>query len=49
MGGIKRVHLPDLFRRGVRTVSMVTEISLADDVEGRVRALLGSVGLPPGS
>jgi thiamine-phosphate pyrophosphorylase len=49
MGGIKRDHLPDLFRRGVRTVSMVTGISLADDVEGRVRALLGSVGLPPGS
>lgn len=40
MGGIKRAHLPELFRRGVRTVSMVTEISLAEDVEGRVKHLL---------
>jgi thiamine-phosphate pyrophosphorylase len=40
MGGIKRHHLPDLFARGVRTVSMVTEISLAEDVEGRVGQLL---------
>jgi thiamine-phosphate pyrophosphorylase len=43
MGGIKRAHLPDLFRRGVRTVSMVTEISLAEDVEGRVRELLSGI------
>jgi thiamine-phosphate pyrophosphorylase len=40
MGGIKRHHLPELFRRGVRTVSMVTEISQAEDVEGIVRELL---------
>jgi thiamine-phosphate pyrophosphorylase len=44
MGGIKRRHLPDLFRRGIRTVSMVTEISLAKDVEGRVRELLDEIG-----
>jgi thiamine-phosphate pyrophosphorylase len=40
MGGIKAHHLPDLFRAGVRTAAMVTEISLAEDVEGRVRELL---------
>ncbi len=43
MGGIKRRHLPDLFRQGVRTVSMVTEISLAADVEARVRELLTEI------
>ena len=44
MGGIKREHLPGLFQSGVRTVSMVTEISLADDVEQRTRDLLGDIG-----
>lgn len=44
MGGIKREHLPGLFQGGVRTVSMVTEISLAEDVEQRVRDLLGDIG-----
>jgi thiamine-phosphate pyrophosphorylase len=44
MGGIKRAHLPELFRRGVRTVSMVTEISMAEDVEERVGELLGEIG-----
>jgi thiamine-phosphate pyrophosphorylase len=43
MGGIKRHHLPDLFRRGVRTVAMVTEISLAPDIAGRVRELLTEI------
>jgi thiamine-phosphate pyrophosphorylase len=43
MGGIKGHHLGELFSRGVRTVAMVTEISLAEDVEGRVKELLGSV------
>jgi thiamine-phosphate diphosphorylase len=43
MGGIKGHHLGDLFSRGVRTVSMVTEISLADDVERRVRGMLGGI------
>ncbi len=43
MGGIKRDHLPDLFRGGVRTVSMVTEISLAEDVEARTRELLADI------
>lgn len=40
MGGIKAHHLPELFAAGVKTASMVTEISLAEDVEGRVRELL---------
>lgn len=49
MGGIKRSHLPDLFRRGVRTVSMVTEISLAEDVEGRVSSLLQDIAASQGT
>jgi thiamine-phosphate pyrophosphorylase len=44
MGGIKRHHFPELFRAGVRTVSVVTEISLADDVEARTRDLLDDIG-----
>jgi thiamine-phosphate diphosphorylase len=43
MGGIKRHHLPDLFAHGVKTVSMVTEISLAEDVETRTRTLLAEI------
>lgn len=43
MGGIKKPHLRDLFRRGVRTVAMVTEISLAEDIPARVRELLGEM------
>jgi thiamine-phosphate pyrophosphorylase len=43
MGGIKRHHLPELFRAGVRTVSMVTEISMAEDVEARTRDLLTEI------
>jgi thiamine-phosphate pyrophosphorylase len=43
MGGIKHGHLRDLFSRGVRTVAMVTEISLAPDPAGRVRDLLAEI------
>lgn len=43
MGGIKRHHFPDLFGRGVRTVSMVTEISLAENVELRTTELLAEI------
>lgn len=43
MGGIKKAHLRDLFSRGVRTVAMVTEISLAEDIPGRVRELLAEI------
>ena len=45
MGGIKAHHLPELFAAGVKTVSMVTEISLAEDVEARTRELLSSCSL----
>jgi thiamine-phosphate pyrophosphorylase len=50
MGGIKLHHLSDLFRSGVKTVAMVTEISLADDVERRTSAILAAVlkESPPG-
>jgi thiamine-phosphate pyrophosphorylase len=43
MGGIKQAHLRSLFAQGVKTVAMVTEISLAADVEGRVRELLAEI------
>jgi thiamine-phosphate diphosphorylase len=43
MGGIKRHHLPEIFHSGVCTVSMVTEISLAEDVEARTRELLTEI------
>lgn len=43
MGGIKKAHLRDLFGRGVATVAMVTEISLAEDVAERVRELLAEI------
>lgn len=46
MGGIKGRHLPDLFARGVRTVAMVTEISLAPDPAARVRELLAAIPQP---
>jgi thiamine-phosphate pyrophosphorylase len=46
MGGIKKSHLRDLFRRGVFTVAMVTEISLAADVTERVRELLREIAAP---
>ena len=43
MGGIKQHHLAELFQRGVKTVSMVTEISLAEDVEQRTAELLEKI------
>lgn len=43
MGGIKRAHLRSLFARGVATVAMVTEISLAPDPAARVRELLAEI------
>lgn len=46
MGGIKRAHLQDLFARGVTTVAMVTEISLAPDPAARVRELLAEIAAP---
>ncbi len=43
MGGIKAGHLRDLFARGVQTVAMVTEISLAPDPAARTRELLADI------
>jgi thiamine-phosphate pyrophosphorylase len=43
MGGIKKGHLRDLFSRGVTTVAMVTEISLAPDPAARTRELLAEI------
>ncbi len=45
MGGIKKSHLRDLARRGLTTVAMVTEISLAPDPAARVRELLAEFAL----
>lgn len=45
MGGIKQRHLPELLAAGVTKVAMVTEVTEADDVAGRVqdlRAVLGA-------
>ena len=39
MGGIKQHHLAELAALGVRTVAMVTEITMAEDVTGKVKAL----------
>ena len=46
MGGIKKSHLRELFRSGIQTVAMVTEISLAPDPAARVRELLVEMGRP---
>ena len=43
MGGIKKAHLPELFRSGIHTVAMVTEISLAPDPAAKVRELLAEI------
>lgn len=45
MGGIKMPHLKGLFEKGVHTVAMVTEISLAEDVTSKVREILAEIGL----
>jgi thiamine-phosphate pyrophosphorylase len=43
MGGIKKSHLPELFRSGIQSVAMVTEISLAENPAARVRELLAEI------
>lgn len=43
MGGIKKHHLRELFSRGIRTVAMVSEISMAEDVTAKVRELLAEI------
>ena len=44
MGGIRLAHLPDLFRRGVKTAGMVTEISLAENPERKTAEILALIG-----
>jgi len=47
MGGIKREHLRALFTQGVRTIALVTTISLAKDVEKETRILLEEISTIP--
>ncbi len=46
MGGIKKSHLRELFRSGIQTVAMVTEISMAPDPTAKVRELLAEIHAP---
>ena len=46
MGGIKKSHLRELFRSGMQTVAMVTEISMAPDPTAKVRELLAEISSP---
>ena len=39
MGGIKEHHLPLLVEKGFKHIAMVTEITLAPDVEAKVESL----------
>lgn len=39
MGGIKARHIPELVAIGARRIAMVTEITLAEDVRGRVQRI----------
>ena len=43
MGGIKRSHVPELVRSGVRTIAVVTAVTAADNPEQAVREMLGDV------
>ena len=43
MGGIKLRHVGELARRGVKTMAMVTEISLAGDVEAKTAEILAAM------
>ncbi len=40
MGGIKKEHIPELWRAGARTIAVVTAITAADDPEAATRELL---------
>ena len=44
MGGIKAHNLPKLFRYGISAAAMVTEITRAPDIAGKVRELLALAG-----
>jgi thiamine-phosphate pyrophosphorylase len=43
MGGIKMRHIPQLIQAGARLIAMVTEITEAEDITGRVRELIGII------
>ena len=43
MGGIKARHLPELCRCGAKHIAMVTEITTAPDIAGKVRELLAEI------
>lgn len=43
MGGIKKFHLKEIFTRGIHSIAMVTEISLAENVTVRVQELLEEI------
>ncbi len=43
MGGIKKNHLAEIFRAGLKCAAMVTEISIAEDVEKTVKDLLAEI------
>ncbi|MBE6368832.1 MAG: thiamine phosphate synthase [Lentisphaerae bacterium] len=40
MGGIKAKHIPELTSAGAQRIAMVTEITQAEDIAGKVRELL---------
>ncbi len=44
MGGIKAHHVPELLKHGVAAAAMVTEITQAADITGKVRELLALAG-----
>ena len=44
MGGIKARHIPELRERGANLIAMVTEITQAPDVTGKVKELLALMG-----
>jgi thiamine monophosphate synthase len=41
MGGIKENHIPQLVKAGAKRIAMVTEITRADDITTKVKALQG--------
>ena len=44
MGGIKKSHLKEIYQSGIKTVAMVTEITLAENIAARVQELLAESG-----
>ena len=44
IGGIKEHNLPEVVARGARCVALVTEITAARDIMGRISALMRILG-----